>query len=121
MRSLKLTVFLKIKFLLSSFFIMNYFGYVKKNDIASHVFTADRKGQSLDAAAEPPRAAPGPPRQGASSPRGKHDPGSASQALTLAEAALPGTFKTFTCRRPYVSPRPVPAGPTLAVPRPRCG
>lgn len=118
MRSLKLTVFLKIKFLLSSFFIMNYFGYVKKNDIASHVFTADRKGQSLDAAAEPPgTSAPG----RASSPRGKHDPGSASQALTLAEAVLPGTFKTFTCRRPYVSPRPVPAGPTLAVPRPRCG
>lgn len=60
MRSLKLTVFLKIKFLLSSFFIMNYFGYVKKNDIASHVFTADRKGQSLDTAAEPPgTSAPG--------------------------------------------------------------
>lgn len=60
MRSLKLTVFLKIKFLLSSFFIMNYFGYVKKNDIASHVFAADLKGQSLDAAAEPPgTSAPG--------------------------------------------------------------
>lgn len=68
MCSLKLTVFLKIKFLLSSFFIMNYFGYVKKNDIASHVFAADLKGQSLDAATEPPRdlRARAPPRPGGS-------------------------------------------------------